>query len=109
MVFTLLGVRTEDKHREHYILIIPMEKLKYNILSTNIILCSTYYFRFHLLRALKLSEIGIYNLNISHYNNHMKGALMQLSAFGAEDILLMGDPMITFFKKTYFIYLKKKN
>ena len=31
----------------------------------------------------------------------MKGALMQLSAFGAEDILLMGDPMITLFKKTY--------
>ncbi len=31
----------------------------------------------------------------------MKGALTQLSAFGAEDIPLMGDPEITFFKKTY--------
>jgi hypothetical protein len=35
------------------------------------------------------------------YNKKMGGGLMQLVAYGAQDIYLTGNPQITFFKVVY--------
>ena len=35
---------------------------------------------------------------ITHYYKHMAGGLMQLVAYGAQDLYLTGNPQITFFK-----------
>src|SRR6056300_926137 len=36
-----------------------------------------------------------------YYNKNMGGGLMQLVAYGAQDIYLTGNPQITFFKVVY--------